>query len=140
MNEESKNFFDEILNDYNLGDIYEKTGIDYRIKISPINSQHYDNISTYIDFLNCENNLRSANELSSSSILTVFQIETFNNNEQSLTNNIEYAVYNEDKTKLDLSVCKDDLIIINYQINTSKVNMSKIHYYYNLGINVFNIL
>ena len=62
----------------------------------------------------------------------MYQIETISNNGQSLTNTIEYAVYNENKERLDLSICKDELININYQMNTSKVNMSKIMYYYNL--------
>ena len=62
------------MDNYDIGKIYEIFGSDYTIKISPINTQLYENISTYINFSNCENILRSENHLSSSSILTVYQI------------------------------------------------------------------
>ena len=130
---------DEIILDYDFGKIYEIFGKDYNIKISPINSNVYNNISTFINFSNCENILRQKNGLSSSSILTVYQIEIDNQNEQTLINNVEYAVFNEDKVKLDLSVCENEKIEINYQINTSMINMTKVNYYSNLGINIFDI-
>ena len=80
------------------------------MKISPINIRGHENISTYIEFANCENILREKNKLNSSSILTVFQIEIENNNEKSLINDVEYSVYNKKKEKLDLSVCENELI------------------------------
>ena len=137
--EEIMENLDKIMEDYDIGIIYEIFGDDYNVKISPINIKTHDNISTYIDFSNCENILREDNHLNTSSIITVYQIEIYNSNEQSLINNVEYAVYNENKEKLDLSVCKDELIIINYQINTSMINVSKINYYSSLGIDIFNI-
>ena len=130
---------DEIMNEHEIGKIYEIFGEDYYIKISPINSKNHSNISTYIEFSNCENILREKNNLNSSSILTVFQIEIENTNKQSLINDVEYAVYNENKEKLDLSVCENELIEINYQINTSMINISRIDFYSDLGVDVFNI-
>ena len=127
------------MEDYDIGKIYEVFGDDYNIKISPINMKIHENISTYIDFSNCENILRKENGLDSSTILTVYQIEITNPHEQSLINNVEYAVFNENKERLDLSVCKDEFIIINYQINNSMINISKIKYYSSIGINIFNI-
>ena len=127
------------MKDYNIGKIYEIFGDDYNIKISPINTNSYKDISTYIDFLNCENILRRSYELPSSSILTVYQIEIDNTNEQSLINGIEYAVFDENKKRLDLSLCKSETIKINYQMNTLLINMSKVYYYDKLGIDVFNI-
>ena len=53
--------------------------------------------------------------------------------------NVEYAVFNENKERLDLSVCQNELIEINYQINTSNINITKIAYYSDLGIDLFNI-
>jgi len=129
----------EVMKDYDIWKIYEIFGDDYNIKISPINSNLYKNISTYIDFSNCENILRDSYGLSPSSILTVYQLEIDNTNEQSLINNVEYAVFDENKRKLDLSVCKDEIIEINYQLNTSMINMSKVNYYAELGIDIFNI-
>ena len=130
---------DKVMEDYDIGKIYEIFGDDYSIKISPINSKKSENISTYIDFGNCENILREKNKLNSTSVLTVYQIEIDNTNEQSLINDVEYAVFNEKKEKLDLSVCDNELIEINYQINTSMINKTKIAYYNDLGIDVFNI-
>ena len=129
----------EVMKDYDIGKVYEIFGDEYNIKISPINTNSYKNISTYIDFSNCENILRASYGLSSSSILTVYQLEIDNKNEQSLINDVEYAVFDENKNQLSLSVCKDEIIEINYQLDTSKINISKVYYYAELGIDVFNI-
>jgi rRNA processing protein Gar1 len=72
----------EVMKDYDIGKVYEIFGDEYNIKISPINTNSYKNISTYIDFSNCENILRTSNKLSNSSILTVYQLEIDNKNEQ----------------------------------------------------------
>jgi len=81
------------MEDYDIGKLYEKFGRDYKIKITPINSHIYQNISTYIDFSNCKNLLREANGYSSSDLLTVFQIEIYNPHNQTLIDNVEYAVF-----------------------------------------------
>ena len=137
--EEIINNLNEVMKNYDIGKIYEIFGDDYNIKISPINTNSYKNISTYIDFSNCENLLRTSNKLSNSSILTLYQLEIDNKNEQSLINDVEYAFFDENKTQLSLSVCEDEIVVINYQLNTSKINMSKVYYYAELGIDVFNI-
>ena len=130
---------DTVMEDYDIGKIYEIIGDDYNVKISPINIKQHDEIATYIDFANCENILKSSKDLNESSLLTVYQIEVYNTNEQTLVNNVQYAVYNEKKQRLDLSVCKDEKITINYQLNTTTLNMTKVNYYYDKGIDVFNI-
>ena len=137
--EELLNNLDKVLEDYNISKIYEIFGNDYNIKISPINSKIYKNISTYIDFGNCENILRRVNNLSLSSIITVYQIEIDYPYEQTLNKKIEYAVFNEDKKRLNLSVCKNERIEINYQLDQEKINQTKVNYYSNLGIDVFDI-
>ena len=137
--EEIINNLDKGINDFDIGKVYEIFGDDYNIKISPINSKQYENISTYIDFSNCEKLIRQSNTLSESSVLTVYQIEIDNPNQQSLINHVEYAVFNENKEKLDLSVCENELIEIKYQLNTSMINKTKVKYYADLGIDIFNI-
>ena len=127
---------DTFIEDYNFDNIYEIFGNDFNIKISPINSDIHSNISTYINFSNCYDILKKKNP---SSKLTVFQIQIDNTYEKSLINNVEYAVFNDDKERLDLSVCKDEDIRINYELNMSLINMTKIRYYYDQGIDVFNI-
>ena len=133
------NNIDNALDDYYVGQTYEIFGEEYNIKISPINSKIHGNISTYIDFSNCENILREVNGLNESNILTVYQIEIDNQNEQSLINNIGYAVFNEKKEKLNLAACDKELIEINYQINSSMINKTKIMYYQDQGIDIFDI-
>ena len=137
--EEIMQNLDTVMENYDVGEIYEIFGEDYSIKISPINTRVYSNISTYIQFSNCENILREKNGLSQSSILTVYQIEIDNFNENSLINKVEYAVFNENKDRLDLSVCEDEKIEINYQIDSSKINKTKVDYYSDLGVDVFDI-
>ena len=133
------NNIDNALEDYDVGQTYEIFGEEYSIKISPINSKIHGNISTYINFSNCENILREVNGLNESNILTVYQIEIDNRNEQSLINNIGYAVFNEKKEKLNLAACEKELIEINYQINSSMINKTKIIYYQDKGIDIFDI-
>ena len=127
------------MKNYTLDNIYEILGNDYNIKISPINTKLYTNISTYINFANCENILRKENSISPKGKLTVYQIEFDSPYEQSLNKRIEYAVFNESKTRLDLSVCQNEKIEINYQLNREKINQTKVNYYANLGIDVFDI-
>ena len=133
------NIEEDALEDYDIGQTYEIFGDDFNIKVSPINSKTHGNISTYIDFSNCEKILREKNKLNESSILTVYQIEMDNPNNQSLINDVQYAVFNEKKEKLDLSVCSKEEIDIYYQIDSSKINTTKINYYSELGIDVFDL-
>ena len=133
------NNLDGVMENYNICTIYEIFGNDYNVKISPINTVMYKNISTYINFGNCENILRRENNLSPSSIITVYQIEIDFPYEQTLNKKIEYAVFDENKKRLNLSVCKNEKIEINYQLDQEKINQTKVNYYSNLGIDIFDI-
>ena len=67
-------------------------------------------------------------------------MEIYKNDEKSLTNQVEYAVYDNNKQKLDLSVCANDKIEINYAIsNASAINLNDISYYSDIGVDIFNI-
>ena len=122
-----------------IGQIYEVIGEDFVIKIHPFNSKINEN-STNINFSECENILREKYGLSSSSILTIVQIEIESSNENSLTNQVQYAVYDENKNQLDLSYCKDVQIQINYEIkNSSSLNTSLINFFSDKGIDILNI-
>ena len=138
--EEIKENMKEIIDKHDIGKIYEIYGYDYNVKISPINMNEHKNIFTYIDFSTCEDKLRSHYELSENDILTVFQMEINNTNEYSLTNKVEYVVYNEKKHLLNLSVCSEEPIKIYYNIANSKVlNISSIQKFASLGVDIFNI-
>ena len=49
---------DKVMEDYDIDKIYEIFVSDYKVKINPINTNIYNNISTYINFSRCENILR----------------------------------------------------------------------------------
>ena len=137
--EEIINNISLIMEDYDLGKTYEIFGKDYKIKISKINSNNFKNITTFIDFSNCEKILREENKLDKSDLLIVFQMEIDNPDSQILIDNVKYSIFNEEKQLLDLSVCEKETIEIHYQLNTSMINMTKLSYYLDLGIDIFNI-
>ena len=111
-----------------------------KVKISPINFNEYEESSTYINFKECENTLRQKNNLPEDSILTVIQIEIYKKEEKSLTNQVEYAVYNDKKIKLDLSECEKDKIEINYAItNTSVLDLNTLLQFSKMNVDVLNI-
>ena len=83
--EEIINNLKECMENYDLKNIYEIFGDDYKIKISPINNQLYKNISTYVNFTNCEKKLREHPTYSSSNF-SLFQIELYNLYENTLVN------------------------------------------------------
>ena len=126
------------MKNYDSDKIYEIFGDNYKVKISPLNERTYKNISTFIDMKNCENILRQNSELSSSNF-SLFQIEILNIDENSLINGVEYSLFNEKDEKIDLSACKDETITIHYQIkNESFINITKINYYAEQGIDIFD--
>ena len=130
----------EVIDECALGKIYEIFGNDYEIKISPINIKKYKNISTYIEFLSCEEKLRNYYHISKNTILTVFQIEINKKNDKSLTNQVEYTVFDAKKNRLDLSICSNELITIYYSIkNFSDLSLSSISKYADIGVDIFNI-
>ena len=130
---------ESVVEDIEIGKSYEIKGEDFEIKIHPINS-NIDQNSTNVNFLECENILREKYGLSEKSILTTLQIEIDSNNDKSLTNQVEYAIFDENKNKLDLSYCSDVKIKISYEIkDPSILNSSLIDSFSDLGIDVLNI-
>ena len=130
------NYLDELMKEIEIGKKYDINGDDYNITISPVNETDYK--STYIDFSLCEEILRKVNHLPESEVLTILQIEIDKKNDQTLTNQVEYSIYIQNKTKLDLSYCKNIQIKINYDIKKDYLlNKSMIEYYSKLGIDIF---
>ena len=139
--EELVDNLDNFMKNVEIGKVYLIEANDYEVKISPINFNKYDVISsTYINFLDCEKKIRAENHLPQESIITVIQIEIYNNIDKSLTNQVEYAVYDEKTVKLDLSVCEKEKIEINYGItNASVLELDKISYFNDMNIDILNI-
>ena len=87
------NIFTEII-DFNKK--YLIFGDKYNISVSQINE--IQNIqSSFADLSLCEDILRKEYKLSLNEILTILQIEIENMNEKTLTNQIEYAIFNQKK-------------------------------------------
>ncbi len=128
----------EIINSIDSRETYEIKGDDYTLIIRPINASHLSN-STYINFKKCEDLLRYTLNISSSRIITFLQMEINNNNENSLVNKVEYQVYDDNKTLLDLSICKDIDIEISYAMKDNSLDMNSISEFKDKGIDIFNI-
>ena len=130
--------FDDIIKIMQLNKTYILTGEDYDVIISEINT--YVKNQTNIEFKECEKILRRVYELSPDEILTIFKMEINKKNDQSLTWQLEYAVYNSLKERLNLSYCEDLDLKINYTIkNSSFLDIDTISQFTNMGVNVFNI-
>ena len=145
LKKEENNTLDDILKDLNSiikkvnnNSIYENKEEDYIIKISPINYDNFELSSTYINFSNCEDSLRKKYNLPHEAMLTVAMIEIEKNDDKAATSQVEYEVYYEGK-KLDLSVCRNDKIEINYDIsNNTVLNIPLISKFSDLGIDILD--
>ena len=133
------NNLEKIIGEVNIEEIYEITADHFKIKISPINYKEFDTDNSFINFLDCENTLRKANNLLPSDNLTEVLIEIVKNDDKSLTNQIEYAVFFGNK-QLELSVCENNKIEVNYDIsNSTLINFEMISEFSKLGIDILNI-
>ena len=129
----------EFLADIEVNKIYKIYGEDFKIKISPINYIE-QNKSTSIDFRECGKILKKKYNLTKDNELTTFQIEIELKNNKSLTNQVEYALFDQQKNKLNLSYCENISIIINHEIkNNSLLNTNLLNYYNEQGIDILNI-
>jgi len=132
------NNLEKVMREVNIENIYEITADNFKIKISPINHKEFDIDTSFINFLNCENALRKANNLLPNDTLTEVIFEIDKNDNKSLTNQIEYAVFNR-KRQLELSVCANNKIEINYDIsNSSLINFRLISHFSKLGVDILN--
>ena len=125
------------MNNVKPGEQYDLKGDGYEVKVSPMGQNEEG--STSIDFLSCEQKLREYYHLDDSSILTVLQIETEKSSEKALTNRVQYVVYDENNTQLDLSICSGEQIHINYALKeNSTLNLSKYSDFFDKGIDILN--
>ena len=119
------------------GESYELKGDDYSIKIAPMGQKEEG--STSIDFMDCENKLREYYNLSDDSVLSVFQTEVTSSNSQSLTNKVQYVVYDENNTQLNISICESEQIKISYAIKEgSDFNMTRYAFFEEKGIDILD--
>ena len=126
----------DLFKDKEVGQSYSIKNKDYTISIRPINSITIPS-STHLNLTQCELILRERNQLNSS-IITLFQLEIMNENNESLVNKVEYKLYDENFTELDINECNDIEVIYGIKKGIS-IDYDKIIIYQNLGINVFNL-
>ena len=98
--------------------------------------------STHIDFTECKKILRNIYEIDSESILTFVQLELNNKDNNTLVNKVEYMIFDNNKIKLDLGLCRDTNIKIVYSIKDFILTDTEIYelkYWQESGINLLNI-
>ena len=128
----------EIVKLIKTGECYESKGNNYTLSIKPIDATYQQN-TTHVDFKQCENILRDIYKIAPERIITFLQLEILDNKEKSLVNQVEYQVYDDNKTKLDLSICNDSTIQIFYALKENSFDKDIISFYKNKGIDIFNI-
>ena len=93
-----------------------------------------------IDFTECENILRDSYEIYSPRRLTLVQVEVNNTNDTILVNQIEYEVFDDKKKSLNLSLCKNSTIKINYKVkNDTEDVIDLISTFKDKNIDILNI-
>ena len=128
---------DSIMEFVEPGASYELKGDDYSIRVAPMGERQEG--STSINFMECEKKLRDYYNISENSTLSVFQTETTSSNNKSLTNKLQYVVYDENNTLLNLSVCENQQIRINYAIKEhSEFNLTRYAHFEEKGIDILN--
>ena len=126
----------KIMSEIQIGNSYFIKGDDYNVTISLINEEKE---GTYTELLGCEEKLRNAYNYSKDIKLIIFQAEIYIDDDRWINNNVQYAIFNENKIRLNLSICKDEDIIIHYKIkNKPQLNLTRISHFDELGVNVFN--
>ena len=129
----------DIIDEIEIGKIYEKKDDDFSIYIYPTNYSHSLS-NTHVNFSECEKVLRNHYKIPDSSIMTFLQIELKNDDSNSLINQVEYQAYDGTKKLLDLSLCDDVNINVIYSIkNNTLANFSSASKFKENGIDIFNL-
>ena len=115
---------------------YVINGSDYTVIISPINVK-VEESTVNIDFSKCEEVLK---EKYPNKEFRIVQINIENKIENSLVDQVEYKIYDENGDQMDLSICENVDILIEYEIkNSSYLNLEEIKNFQNMGIDIFNL-
>ena len=137
--EEVFNNISNILEDKKVGVTYEIKGDNFSIIIKPTNSTPLPN-TTYVEFDECEKEIRIKYNISNTSIITFLQIEINNDNNDALYNQIKYFIYDEEMRELNLSLCEDINTQIHYSIkDNNKLDITSISNFQEKGIDIFNL-
>ena len=131
------NNLDELLEDNDPEESYVIRGKGYTIIIKDIN-KYFEDSTVNIDFTKCEEKLRL--NLPENMRLRILQLNIEKEDENSLTDQVEYKIYDEVGNSIDLAVCNDVEINIEYKItDISALDLDLISKFSDLGVDVFNI-
>jgi hypothetical protein len=134
--EEIINDLDNLLLDKDPEQSYVINGDDFTVIIKPVN-EVVEESTVHIDFSECENVLK---EIYPEKEFRIMQINMENKNENCLTDQVEYKIYDQDGVEMDLSVCDEVTIPIEFEIkNTSLLNLEQISSFQDQGVDVFDI-
>ena len=100
-----------------------------------IEHKEMKNISE-IDLSECENIIREKYKMSKSDYFIILKIEIIRNDNP--TNQIEYAIFNNQFKRIDLSICFQTHVKINHYLNFSKINYKKMIYLSENGYDIFD--
>ena len=96
--------------------------------------------TTHVEFDACEQIIRKEYNISNESIITFFQMEIDNENDNALYNQIKYTIYDDELKEIDLSLCKDIDTQIHFAIKEgTNLNLKSASNFKNLGVDVLDI-
>ena len=134
--EELLNDFAELIKNKEPEQSYLINGDDFTVIIKPVNS-YVEESTVNIDFSECEKVLKGKYPNKQFRIL---QMNMENKKENCLTDQVEYKIYDEVGNEMDLSLCDDVEIVIEYEIkNASLLNLEQISNFNSQGVDIFNL-
>jgi hypothetical protein len=130
------NNLDDIVKDKDLKKTYIIEGEDYFVYIKPIN-KYIESSSVNINFSVCEKILKKNYPNKN---FTVTQINMKNNNKKYIVDQVQYKIYDNEKNPIELSLCKNKKIKIEYKVvDKSEINIEKARYFKEKSVYIFNI-
>ena len=130
------NDLDNLILDKDPEQSYVINGDDFTVIIKPVN-EVVEESTVNIDFSECEKVLK---EKYPEKEFRIMQINIENKNENCLTDQVEYKIYDQEGVEIDLSVCDEVTIPIEFEIkNTSLLNLEQISSFQDQGVDVFDI-
>ena len=134
--EEVIEYLDTLIKGTDPTETYVINGDNTNIIIKPIDAK-VEGSSVNIDFSACEKILK---EKYPGKQFRIIQMNIENKAEKNLVDQVEYKIYDQNGDEIDLSVCDDVEILVEYKIkNTSQINMEQVSGFQDMGVDVFNI-